>query len=46
MAYSVDWVTKIVTIPLADLVFVSTDLYELDVNDISIEYRVVNKRVS
>jgi len=39
MAYSVDWVTKIVTIPQADLVFVSTALYEININDIRIEIR-------
>jgi hypothetical protein len=31
LAYSVDWVTRIVTIPQADLTFVATDDYELNV---------------
>lgn len=32
MAVSIDWATKVITIPKADLVFISGTLYELDVN--------------
>lgn len=32
MAYSVDWLTKIVTVPQADLTLVSAGVYELDVS--------------
>ena len=39
MAYSVDWLTKIVTVPKADLTLVSAspEIYELDVNDFWLE---------
>jgi hypothetical protein len=39
MAYSVNWATKVVTIPLADLTLVSGSNYSLDASDVWIELR-------
>jgi hypothetical protein len=39
MSYSVNWTTKVVTIPLADLTFVSGSNYTLDASDVWIELR-------
>lgn len=39
MAISIDWPTKVITIPQADLTFVSGNLYELDVNAFRLSLR-------
>jgi hypothetical protein len=39
MAYAVNWTTKVVTIPLTDLTFVSGTNYTLDAADVWIELR-------
>ena len=39
MAYAVNWATKVVTIPLTDLTFVSGTNYTLDAADVWIELR-------
>jgi len=39
MAYSVNWTTKVITIPLTDLTLVSGSNYTLDVEDFWIEAR-------
>ena len=39
MSYSVNWTTKVVTIPLSDLTLVSGSNYSLDASDVWIELR-------
>jgi len=39
MSYSVNWATKVVTVPLADLTLISGDNYSLDTGDFWIEIR-------
>ncbi len=39
MAYAVNWTTKVVTVPLADMTFVSGTNYSLDASDVWIELR-------
>jgi len=39
MTYAVNWTTKVVTIPLSDLTFVSGTNYTLDAGDVWIELR-------
>lgn len=39
MAYSVNWTTKVVTVPLADLTLISGSNYSLDTGDFWIEMR-------
>ena len=39
MAYSVDWVNRIITIPQSDLTLISGVNYSLDITDVHIEIR-------
>ena len=39
MAYSVNWVTKVITIPQSDLTFLSGNNYSLDIADVHYEIR-------
>lgn len=39
MAYTVDWVTKVITIPVSDLTLISGSNYSLDMSDVHVEVR-------
>ena len=45
MAPSINWATKIITIPQADLTFISGSLYELDVNDFRLDLKSIEDDV-